>query len=41
VRDPAALDRLPAGERKEWLALWAEVDDVLRRTGTPKPEREQ
>jgi tetratricopeptide (TPR) repeat protein len=26
VRDPRALDRLPAGERKGWLALWADVE---------------
>ena len=32
VRDPGELQKLLAGERKEWLALWAEVDDVLGRT---------
>jgi serine/threonine-protein kinase len=32
VRDPGALDKLPADERKEYLALWAEVAAVLART---------
>jgi serine/threonine-protein kinase len=32
VRDPGELDRLLADERKEWLALWAEVDASLART---------
>jgi serine/threonine-protein kinase len=31
VREPAQLDRLSAGERKDWLALWAEVGAVLAR----------
>jgi serine/threonine-protein kinase len=31
-RDPGELDTLPADERKECLALWAEVDSVLART---------
>jgi serine/threonine-protein kinase len=29
VREPAELDRLTAGERKDCLALWAEVGAVL------------
>jgi serine/threonine-protein kinase len=29
VRDPAPLARLPAGERKEWERLWADVKAVL------------
>jgi serine/threonine-protein kinase len=32
VRDPAELDRLAADERKEYLALWADVAAVLART---------
>jgi serine/threonine-protein kinase len=32
VRDPGELDRLAADERKEYLALWAEVAAVLART---------
>jgi hypothetical protein len=32
VRDPGALDKLAADERKEYLALWAEVAAVLDRT---------
>jgi serine/threonine-protein kinase len=31
LRDPAELDRLPVAERKDWLALWAEVDALLVR----------
>jgi serine/threonine-protein kinase len=33
VRDPAALDKLPAQERKEYAAFWAQVDALLARTG--------
>jgi hypothetical protein len=29
VRDPSALDGLPATEREEWQAFWAEVEAVL------------
>ena len=32
VRDPGALDRLPAEERQEWHTLWQEVEALLRRT---------
>jgi serine/threonine-protein kinase len=32
LREPAALDKLPADERAEWLTLWKEVDLVLERT---------
>jgi serine/threonine-protein kinase len=32
VRDPGELDKLAADERKEYLALWAEVAAVLART---------
>jgi eukaryotic-like serine/threonine-protein kinase len=30
VRDPAALARLPEPERREWQALWQEVEGLLR-----------
>jgi serine/threonine-protein kinase len=33
VREPAELDTLTAGERKDCLALWAEVGAVLARCG--------
>ena len=32
VRDPGELEKLPAGEREECLALWAEVAAELART---------
>jgi hypothetical protein len=28
IRDAAALDKLPADERKQWQALWADVDSL-------------
>jgi serine/threonine-protein kinase len=31
VRDPGELDRLPADERKEYLAIWADLAAVLAR----------
>jgi hypothetical protein len=31
LREPDALDKLPAGEREECVALWKEVDTVFRR----------
>jgi hypothetical protein len=31
VRDPGKLDKLPADERKEYLALWADLAAVLAR----------
>ena len=30
-RDPDALARLPEPQRKDWQALWAQVDELLRR----------
>jgi tetratricopeptide (TPR) repeat protein len=33
LRDPSELDRLAGDERKDWLALWAEVGAVFARTG--------
>ncbi len=41
VRDPDALARLSESERKDWLGLWAEVDQLLRRVGAdnaPRPD---
>jgi tetratricopeptide (TPR) repeat protein len=35
LREPAALDKLPAEERKEWFALWEEVDALVNRTTSP------
>jgi hypothetical protein len=35
LREPSALDKLSAEERKEWLALWGEVEALLRRTAHP------
>jgi hypothetical protein len=32
VREPGELNKLPADERKEYLAFWAEVAAVLART---------
>jgi len=31
VRDPGALAKLPEPERKEWQAIWADVDALLNR----------
>jgi serine/threonine-protein kinase len=31
LREPAALDKLPADERQEWLALWQTVTKLLNR----------
>jgi Flp pilus assembly protein TadD len=31
VRDPAALQKLPEAERREWQGLWSEVDGLLGR----------
>ena len=30
-RDPDALAKLPESERREWLALWADVDGLLKK----------
>jgi serine/threonine-protein kinase len=35
LREPTALDKLSAEEREEWLALWREVEAILRRTARP------
>jgi hypothetical protein len=31
LREPSALDELPAAERQECRALWSDVDALLRR----------
>jgi serine/threonine protein kinase len=36
VRDPAALEKLPEGERREWQGFWAEVDGLLAKAGAGK-----
>jgi tetratricopeptide (TPR) repeat protein len=36
LREPAALDKLSAEERDEWLALWKEVNALLDRAGPLK-----
>jgi tetratricopeptide (TPR) repeat protein len=35
LRDTVALEKVPAEERKEWLALWREVVALLRRAASP------
>jgi hypothetical protein len=37
VRDPEALAKLPEAERKEWKALWANVEALLKRAGGQAP----
>jgi hypothetical protein len=37
VRDADALTKLPEAERKEWQAIWAQVDALIRETGDAKP----
>ena len=37
VRDPTALARFPEPERKEWRALWADVERLIRRAGGGQP----
>jgi hypothetical protein len=39
VRDPAWLAAMPAPDRAEWEALWADVDAVLATAGRPLPAR--
>jgi serine/threonine-protein kinase len=36
IREPRAMDKLPADEREEWLALWNEVGAVLNRAQKTK-----
>jgi ElaB/YqjD/DUF883 family membrane-anchored ribosome-binding protein len=33
VRDAAALEKLPESERAEWKKLWAEVEELLKKSG--------
>jgi eukaryotic-like serine/threonine-protein kinase len=35
LREPGALDKLPAEELQEWLALWRDVEALLRRPFSP------
>lgn len=37
VRDPEALAKLPEAERKEWQALRADVEALLKRAGGQAP----
>ena len=34
LREPVALEKLSAEERKKWLALWSEVGALLSRTAS-------
>jgi len=34
VRRPDLLDKLPAGERKDWAVFWTDVDAMLKRTAS-------
>ena len=38
VRDSEGLARLPDAERLDWLALWGEVDALMRKAGNPTPQ---
>ena len=40
VRDPARRDRLPADERADWAAFWAEVK-AFRERVNQRPEKQQ
>jgi eukaryotic-like serine/threonine-protein kinase len=37
VRDAAALAKVPEAERKEWQAIWEEVDALIRKASDAKP----
>ncbi len=37
VRHAEGLARLPEAERRDWLALWAEVDALIRKAHEPHP----
>ena len=37
VREADALAKLPEAERKDWLAIWHEVDALIRKAGETKP----
>jgi hypothetical protein len=36
-RDAASLAKLPEAERKDWLALWDEVEALIRKADEAKP----
>ncbi len=38
VRDAEGLARLPDAERRDWLALWGEVDTLMRKAGEATPK---
>ena len=35
IRDTQELAKLPEAERKEWQALWTDVDALLKRVDKP------
>jgi hypothetical protein len=37
IRTAESLAKLPEAERKEWQALWSEVEALLKRARNPKP----
>ena len=37
LRSPQALAKLPEAQRKEWQALWADVDALLKLAVPKKP----
>ena len=37
VRDAEGLASLPEADRRDWLALWGEVDALMRKAGEPNP----
>ncbi len=37
VRDAEGLASLSDAERSDWLALWGEVDTLMRKAGSPSP----
>jgi tetratricopeptide (TPR) repeat protein len=38
VRDAGALEKLPAAERPDWLALWSDLDTLLQRARSAHPK---
>jgi hypothetical protein len=37
IRATQSLAKLPEAERKEWQAIWAEVESLLKRARDAKP----
>ena len=37
VREPESLAKLPEVEQADWRALWADVNTLQKRVGTPPP----